>query len=282
MSAIINRCIIGEFDITDAFSAVDEIEESSYLAASAVQWKDKWLVEILSENPIKETELRSVFIDKPFKVLENAPLKEENWLQKCLENLKPLVIGSFYVYGPHLKNKPRPANKIAIEIAAATAFGSGSHATTNRCLAACEAFFDSKKHKKILDLGCGSGILSIALAKLGAKNIFAYDNDDEAVRVTKENTVINKVSPYISAFQNDGTSFENDNYDLIVSNILAEPLISMSKEIFNSLNPGGLLILSGFSSDDNSVQDKFLSFGLKLIHRYDQNDWTTIVLDKDH
>ena len=167
-----------------------------------------------------------------------------------------------------------------IEIAAATAFGTGEHPTTNRCLMACEAFFDVDKHKKVLDVGCGSCILSIALARLGATNIFACDNDPEAVRVSSENIIINKVASRVKVFQNKGCEFAERKYDFIVANILAEPLIFMGDDIANSLENGGILVLSGFTSDDDSVEKRFTSLGLEIKHKYDYKGWTTLVLTK--
>jgi len=168
-----------------------------------------------------------------------------------------------------------------MEIAAATAFGTGEHATTSRCLSACEAYFDKKLHKNILDIGCGSGILSIALAKMGGVNIVACDIDPESVRVTKENATINKVAHRIHVFQNQGCEFNNRCYDLIVANILAEPLISMSESIVKCLNRRGVLILSGFTSNDLTVEARFISLGLKLKYKYNHDNWTTLVLQSE-
>ncbi len=273
------KCVIGNFNINDAFGAVDLLNDETFLSVSCVQRYKSWIVEILSSKKLDVHEIHKVLSDYEFSVIENEPLEEENWLEKCFENFKPINVGGFYIYGPHLRSANHPSDKMMIEIAAATAFGTGEHPTTNRCLVACETFFDSDKHKKVLDIGCGSCILSIALARLGARDITACDNDAEAVRVSKENIVINKVVSRVKIFQNRACEFSENKYDFVVANILAEPLISMSDYIVESLASGGVLVLSGFTSDDDSVEKKFTSFGLKIRHRYDYNGWTTLVLE---
>ncbi len=273
------KCVIGNFNINDAFNAVDLLNDDAILSVSCVQRYKSWIVEVLSSRKFENHEIHSMLSGYEFSVIENEPLEEENWLEKCFENFKPLNVGGFYIYGPHLRSANHPSDKMTIEIAAATAFGTGEHPTTNRCLIACETFFNPEKHKKVLDIGCGSCILSIALARLGARDIVACDNDAEAVRVSKDNVVINKVASRVKVFKNQACEFSEDKYDFIVANILAEPLISMSDYIVEALSDKGILVLSGFTSDDDSVEKKFTPFGLKIKHKYDYNGWTTLVLE---
>lgn len=273
------KCVIGNFNINDAFSAVGLLDDDAILSVSCFQRYKSWVVEILSTRQFDTQEIHRMLSDYEFSVIENEPLDEENWLEKCFENFKPINVGGFYIYGPHLRRANHPSDKMMIEIAAATAFGTGEHPTTNRCLIACETFFDPGKHKKVLDIGCGSCILSIALARLGARDIVACDNDAEAVRVSRENVVINKVASRIKIFQNQACEFSEGKYDFVVANILAEPLISMSDYIVESLANNGILVLSGFTFDDDSVEKRFTSLGLKIKHKYDYNGWTTLVLE---
>lgn len=274
------KCTIGNFSIDEAFGITDFLNSDEVLSVACVQRKKSWVVEILSNSKFDPDELHSILSEYEFSIIENRPLEDINWLEKCFENFKPIDVDGFHVYGPHLRGAHHPSNKMLIEIAAATAFGTGEHPTTNRCLIACETFFDIDKHKRLLDIGCGSCILSIALARLGAKNIVACDNDPEAVKVSRENIVINKVASRIKIFQNKNCEFSDNKYDFIVANILAEPLIAMSDCIVEALECDGILILSGFTSDDDSVEKRFLSLGLKIKHKYNYEGWTTLVLSR--
>ena len=274
----IYKCIVGNFNINDAFNAIDLLSEDDYLSVSCFQKADSWFVEVLSSTVPDVDKLRSA-LKREFEFVEKKQLEEIDWLQKCFENFKPITVGSFYIYGPHLRQSQKPTDKISIEIAAATAFGTGEHPTTNRCLIASETFFDPEKHNSALDIGCGSCILSIALAKLGAHIVDACDNDSEAVKISKKNIVINNVPHRINVFQNQATEFSDKKYDFIVANILATPLIEMSKAIVESLNNKGLLVLSGFATEDHSVLKAFKSLGLKLKCEYELDGWSTLVME---
>lgn len=281
MTQKIFKCTIGDFSISDSFTIVDLLSEKDYLSVSCVEkGDDKWFVEILSMLPINKSDITKILADYEYSILETDTLENIDWLAKCFENFKPITVGNFYMFGPHLRMKKRPANKVGIEIAAATAFGTGEHPTTSRCLLACQVFFNHEIHKKVLDIGCGSGILSIALAKLGARFVTACDIDSEAVRITNENIVINHVAHRVSVFQNIGHEFDINKYDFIVANILATPLISLAESIEKSLNRDGILVLSGFNAGDYSVLEKYASLGLELKYKYIHEDWLTLVLHK--
>lgn len=275
------KCIVSSFSLSNSLAASDLLLEKGYLSVSCLEkTEDKWAIEILSAVPIEENDISAVLAKYGRLSLETSCIEDEDWLAKCFANFKPIVVGSFYMLGPHLYKNKKPADKIQIEIAAATAFGTGEHPTTSGCLLACETFFDPETHKSALDIGCGSGILGIALAKLGAKRVAACDNDLEAVRVAKKNAAMNRVAHRISVFQNFYHEFDINKYDFIVANILEVPLISLAEAILKSLNERGILILSGFNAAGNNVLRKYQSLGLILKYEYIYKDWSTLVFRK--
>jgi ribosomal protein L11 methyltransferase len=281
MSDHVFKCIIGKFSLKDAFDVIDLLFEKQYMAVSCVEKDSGWLVEILDKKQISESQIMATLSNYRYNVFENEEIKNVNWLEKCFENFKPIVVGEFYVFGPHLRSKQMPMNKVCIEIAAATAFGTGEHPTTNRCLLAGQTFFDDRRHESVLDVGCGSGILSIALAKLGAWDVTAFDVDPEAVRIARENAILNNVAHRVSVCQDKRVVLSAmRSYDFIVANILSEPLIAMAESLEQAMVKSGLLVLSGFVSSDSSIVNKYKSLGLRHKYTYDYRGWSTVVFEK--
>ncbi|MDR2766463.1 MAG: 50S ribosomal protein L11 methyltransferase [Holosporaceae bacterium] len=278
MTTPIHKCTIGDFDFAIAAEVADLPFGEDFMCVSLVEADGRWRVELLRDNPIDEKEILDLLGNHRAAAIKIEKLEQTDWLERCFESFRPIAVDKFYIYGPHRRIMARPPDKICLEIAAATAFGSGEHPTTNRCLVACGTFFDRRRHKNALDLGCGSGVLAIALAKLGGEKVTAADNDPEALRVTGENIVINKVANRVSVFQNQESEFASAEYDFIVSNILACPLIAMAPAICQTISTGGILIISGFTADDSDVPKAYSS--LRLIHRYDLDGWSTLVYRK--
>lgn len=272
------HCIIKGFSISEAFATLDVLFDYGYGSVScSEEGYDSWFVEIIHQAPISISEVRNVLNLDYSHVVISEKMPKVDWLKKSFNNFRPITVGSFYVYGPHLRNQPVPLDKVGIEIAAATAFGTGTHATTSRCLKAIETYLDPCYHANFLDIGCGSCILSIAAAKLGMRNIVAYDNDAEAVKISNENIVINDVAHRITVRQNEACEFANHKYDFVVSNILASPLIEMRDAIVSALNFEATLVLSGFTEDDESVEKAYSACNLSLIHKYNHQGWLTLV-----
>ncbi len=232
---------------------------------------------ILNKKPLKFT------IEK---------LQNENWVAMSQKLLKPVEAGRFFVCGDHDKEKI-PKNKISIIIEAGQAFGTGSHETTNGCLLAISDLYDQIKPNLVLDLGCGSGVLAIAMAKQWPIKTIASDIDPIATETAFENIVLNNVStikadddkPGIATITCDG--FENtilatiSPYDVIVANILAAPLQKLAPDIVKNLNPDGWLILSGLLDvHEDAVMRAYQEQGLELVKTYPINGWHTLVLKK--
>lgn len=214
-------------------------------------------------------------------------LESSNWLKDYVIKFSPFTTEDFMIYGIHETKAPQ-TDKIPLQIYAATAFGS-DHQTTRSCLQAIsDLYHQGFAPCSILDIGTGSGILSLASAKLWQDSckILAVDIDEEAVWVTRQNAENNNLSTLIQAEISDGfinpLIKQKAPYDLILANILARPLIEMSVSISNHLKTKGYVILSGFVEDqENWVIQSFEKTGIKLIKLYKQDNWRAALMQKE-
>jgi ribosomal protein L11 methyltransferase len=215
--------------------------------------------------------------------LKIASLPPKDWLALAYAGFPPRDIGRFYVHGSHVTAPAGRNSKLLID--AATAFGSGEHATTEGCLLAIS---DLKRAGapvlRVLDMGAGSGILAIGVAKLfPSARIIAIDIDAESARVAALNARLNHVGGRVRAAQGNGYASplvtQGRRFDVIISNILARPLIRMAPSLGRRLRPGGVAILSGLlRRQEKAVLSAHLAAGLKLIGRKPIGEWNTLVL----
>lgn len=198
-----------------------------------------------------------------------APLPEKDWLSHVHENFPPVTSGRFFIYGSHYTGE-KPAHLTPLQIDAATAFGSGEHETTRGCLLALEYLKDQgRAFANGLDMGCGSGILAIGMAKLWpGLRLTAIDIDPESVTVTRRHAAMNDVT--LESEAGDGYNAplagQNGPYDVIAANILANPLIAMAPALAAALKPGGYAVLSGLlRRQRDEVVAAHAARGLRLI-----------------
>lgn len=212
-------------------------------------------------------------------------VKATDWLTANIASFPPLTAGRFYIHGDHITG-PFPAGMIRMEVNAATAFGSGEHSSTRGCLLALDAL-RKRKHpcRHALDMGCGTGILAMAMAKAWAKPVLAADIDPEAVRVTRRNVRRNGVAGLVSAVLSEGCGqreITRRRYDIVCANILARPLVHMSRDLTQRLAPGGRLILAGLlTRHESMVQAAYRGQGLQLEGRIRLKDWSTLIFAKN-
>ena len=175
-------------------------------------------------------------------------LPETDWIAAGLEALKPVAAGRFLVHGSHDRHR-LPAGRMAIEIDAGQAFGTGHHGTTAGCLCVLDQLLKRRRYVNPLDLGSGSGVLAIALAKVLRTPVLAADIDPIAVKVAIDNAALNHVGHLVSAVRANGLAHpsihDHAPFDLVVANILAEPLMRLAPAVARVLAPGGDLVLSG-------------------------------------
>jgi ribosomal protein L11 methyltransferase len=200
------------------------------------------------------------------------------------QDFPPLTIGRFYVYGGHVSAAP-PIGAWPVRVEAGMAFGSGEHATTSGCLRAMTRLARRRRFSRVLDMGCGSGILAIGAARAWRRaHILAVDIDPVSARIAADNVRINRAL-HVRARASDGYApafiRHGGNYDLILSNILARPLVKFAPQLARHLAPGGIAVLSGLlTSQERMVLAAHRAQGLRLRQRLVQQGWSTLVLVK--
>jgi ribosomal protein L11 methyltransferase len=212
----------------------------------------------------------------------------KNWLAENLIDFPPIKIGRYYIHGSHIQPISL-GGMIQLELETGSAFGSGEHATTEGCLRAMEDLARKFEFKKILDMGCGSGILAMAAAKTWHKQVMASDIDDKATRVTLYNAKKNGLKSLIRATCGTGYSSKlvrnNAPYDLILCNILANPLVQMAGDLSRHLDSPPrrhqFVILSGLlERDGNRVIAAHRAQGLYLYNKININGWVVLVMGR--
>lgn len=205
-------------------------------------------------------------------------IADEDWADTWKKHYKPVRLGQRIVVRPLWIDVELAENDIEIALDPGMAFGTGTHPTTQLCLEALERLVSPSID--VLDLGCGSGILSIAAAKLGARNIIAVDIEQAAVDATIENATQNKVGEKIKAYQGSLETVITSarRFDLVVVNILAKIIIAICEQkLGDTVRPGGKAIFSGvLDSQLEEVEAALRKTGLEPTARYQQGDWMLI------
>ncbi|VAV95729.1 Ribosomal protein L11 methyltransferase [hydrothermal vent metagenome] len=274
----------------DALFLSSMLDEAYFPAAHAVSCScvdepnDLWVVEAYYDEQPNRQDFETLLADLPVSLtdLTIKPVENRNWVEESLKGLAPVHAGRFYVHGSHDRHTRQPA-RINLQIDAGTAFGTGHHGTTTGCLLALNQLAKANQISNILDVGCGTGVLAIAAARLLKKPTIASDIDPEAVRVTKRNAASNQVAPLLSALTASGIDHraisQSAPYDLIFANILAGPLVVLAPQITPFLSAKGHVVLSGLTTDQERwVLAAWQAQGLVVKNRFRLNNWSTLVL----
>ncbi|MFC4022746.1 50S ribosomal protein L11 methyltransferase [Oceanobacillus longus] len=210
-----------------------------------------------------------------------SEINEEEWATAWKKYYKPVKISKKITITPTWEEySPVSTDEIIIELDPGMAFGTGTHPTTVLSIQALETYLT--KEDIVIDVGCGSGVLSIAASKLGAKEVYAYDLDEIAVNSTKLNAKVNQLDQQIVVKQNNLLNNINMTADVIVSNILAEIIVQFVDDAWNNLVDGGLFITSGIIQNKKQlVKDKLVEQGFEIVAVNEMEDWISIVAKKN-
>jgi ribosomal protein L11 methyltransferase len=267
--------------LSDTLAETLEADETAVAAFEAPD--GRWIVEIHFETPPDEAAIRRLIADVTDAGVTFDTVEQKDWVAASLADLKPVVAGRFTVHGAHDRAAVGP-HRIGIEIEAALAFGTGHHGTTRGCLLALDGLLKERRPRRILDVGTGTGVLAIALAKRTRSTVIASDIDPISVTTTIENAAQNGVGTQIVALEATGVNHptiqRNAPYDLIVANILAGPLMALAPAIGKIAQKGAVVILSGILQHQaRGVINAYARQGMVLNQKLQRKDWTTLILE---
>ena len=265
----------------------EKIKACSVSAYIAQNQNSKAVCNIIAD---KITELKKSDISKIYGSLDIyiTELDEEDWAENWKKYFKPLPVGKNILICPIWEEVPTEyIDRIIFKIDPGMSFGTGSHETTRLCIESLEKYISPEKNNLVLDLGCGSGILSIIALMLGAKAVYAADIDENCVSIAKNNAEINRVdlnkyAVYAGNLLSDKklTAKLNQNkYDIILMNIVPDviiPLLPLAKKL---LAPNGKAVLSGIIERYvPDIENAITENGLKIIDVISENDWVCITV----
>ncbi|ETR78866.1 ribosomal protein L11 methyltransferase [Afipia sp. P52-10] len=209
-------------------------------------------------------------------------VESKDWVRASLDGLRPVDAGRFFIHGSHDRHRI-PQNRIAIEVEAALAFGTGHHGTTRGCLLLLDRLLRRQQPQRVLDLGTGSGVLAIAAAKALRRHILASDIDRRATVTARDNARLNGAGPWVETICAPGFGAREFQmrgpFDLVLANILANPLKRLAAPMRHHLAPKAVVVLSGLlPSHANGVIATYQSIGLVLRDRIDLEGWTSLLM----
>jgi ribosomal protein L11 methyltransferase len=209
-------------------------------------------------------------------------VEAKDWVKATLEELVPVRAGRFIVHGSHDRAKV-PPNKLGIEIEAALAFGTGHHGTTRGCLLLLDQVLKARRPRRVLDLGTGTGVLAIAAAKALHGAVLASDIDPASVQVSRDNARLNEVGNLVQTIRASGFSAPpfkaHGPFDLVLANILANPLRQLATPMARHLAPSASVILSGLLPHQASgVIAAYRARGLVLLRHVKIEGWSSLLM----
>jgi ribosomal protein L11 methyltransferase len=281
-----NLAIGNEATARRAFDLLTEVFEDQAAIAAFERADGRWDIAVdFAEAPDESAIRKRVGIaagldfarDIVFDVVE-----ARDWVKASLDDLIPVRAGRFMVHGQHDRERV-PPNKLGIKIEAALAFGTGHHGTTRGCLLLLDHVLKAHRPKRVLDLGTGTGVLAIAAANALHRPVLASDIDPASVRVARENARINRAANRVRTIHTSGFSAPDfarrGPFDLILANILANPLRQLAGPMARHLAPSALVILSGLLTPQAaSIVAAYRARGLVPLRHLRIEGWSSLLL----
>jgi ribosomal protein L11 methyltransferase len=231
--------------------------------------------EIKATLQVEVDQLEAFGLKKGSGTIEVKEVVDDNWAHEWKKYFKPLKIGDRIVIKPTWEDYQVTGNEMIIEMDPGSAFGSGTHETTSMCVEFTDKYM--KEGDRVFDIGCGTGILGIAAAMLGAREVTCVDIDELAVVATKENIGLNHVGDKVQVFKGDLTDVLEGKADVVIANIIADVIIFLSKDVPNYLKDGGIFIASGIIHDKReAVKEALVENGFTILEVNTQGEWNAI------
>jgi len=211
--------------------------------------------------------------------VEISEVDDSDWADSWKKYYKPTKIGDRIVIKPTWEEYSKTEGELVIELDPGMAFGTGTHETTSMCIRALEEYVTPDK--TVFDIGCGSGILSIVAAKLGAHRVIGGDFDEVAVKVANENVALNGVEGVVDIRLGNLLEVVEGSADIVVANIIADVIIMLSKDVPKIIKPGGIFISSGIIHEKlDLVQEALVSNGFDILKVEKLGEWAAVVSKK--
>ena len=272
---------------------INQIEVVDYFSENKLDYNDNFsikndvwsIIGYIVDNRFANTKLNIIFNNlKEFMESENefiyeiftAKCNDEDWQDEWKKYFHTVNITDNIVIKPSWDEYEPSDNEIVVEIDPGLAFGTGTHETTSLCVEFLEKYAQNKK--KLLDIGCGSGILMLIGKKLGVEKVVGIDIDEKVNDVVLENFSKNGINDNFQVIIGNLVDNVNEKYDLVVSNILVDVLEKLLEDIEKALEKGAIVIFSGILNEkEEAFLKKAKNYNLKQIDRKDKNNWVSLV-----
>jgi ribosomal protein L11 methyltransferase len=284
------RASIATGDEPSARRVADVLTEMLFEGEAAVaafeQPDGRWDVTVHFAEAPDQALLREIVADAAGEAIAHTlvfdTVAAKDWVKASLEDLVPVPAGRFVVHGQHDRARV-PPNKLGIEIEAALAFGTGHHGTTRGCLLLLDHVLKAHRPARLLDLGTGTGVLAIAAAKALHRRVLASDIDGPSVKVASDNARLNDVGHLVQVIRAVGFAAPDfarqGPFDLVLANILANPLRQLAGPMSGHLAPSAQVILSGLLTPQaRSVMAAYRARGLVPVRHLKIEGWSSLLL----